>query len=99
MKIQALINLGYTGPASYEDGVLTFQDPSLPRPTDEEIEAEANRLLQEYNRTEYQRKRVREYPKLTMLADALYHQLNGNEQPMQEYMALVQAVKDKYPKK
>lgn len=98
MKIEALINLGYTGPASYQDGVLTFQDPSLPRPSDAEIDAEAERLQKEFDRTEYQRLRVKEYPKLGMLADALYHQMNGNEEPMQEYLALVEAVKQKYPK-
>ena len=98
MKIEALINLGYTGPASYQDGVLIFQDPSLPRPTDAEIDAEAKRLEDEFARAEYQRLRVKEYPKVTQLADALYHQMNGNEEPMQQYLAAVQAVKDKYPK-
>jgi len=38
------------------------------------------------------------YPDLGELADALYHQQNGNNVPMEEYLAKCQAVKDQYPK-
>jgi hypothetical protein len=46
----------------------------------------------------YAEKRAREYPPLDMLADAIYHQAKGDDSKMQEYLAAVQAVKDKYPK-
>jgi hypothetical protein len=97
-QIEALINLGFTGPA-YEDadGNLVFQDDT-PRPSDEEIRKEAERLVQLDKEKEYQLKRVKEYPKLSVLADALFHQANGNDAPMQAYLEAVQAVKDKYPK-
>jgi len=77
---------------------LQWFDESIPKPTKEQIETERARLQAELDATEYQRQRALEYPPLTMLADALYHQQNGDETKMQDYLAAVQAVKDKYPK-
>lgn len=67
-------------------------------PTDEEINAEISRLEAEIQATEYQRKREKEYPPLTELADALYHQQNGDDTKMTAYLAKCEAVKQKYPK-
>lgn len=67
-------------------------------PTDEEINLELSRLQAEYNSKQYQRNRVNEYPPLTELADALYHQQNGDDSKMTAYLAKVDAVKQKYPK-
>jgi hypothetical protein len=46
----------------------------------------------------YRGKRAQEYPNLTDLADAVYWQANGDNTKMQEYLANVAAVKEKYPK-
>jgi len=46
----------------------------------------------------YIAKRVFEYPRLTDLADALYHQSKGDETKMTAYLAKCEAVKQKYPK-
>ena len=46
----------------------------------------------------YKDKRAAEYPPLTELADALYHQQNGDDSKMTAYLAKVDAVKQKYPK-
>ena len=46
----------------------------------------------------YRGKRAQEYPNLTDLADAVYWQANGDSTKMQEYLASVAAVKEKYPK-
>ena len=43
-------------------------------------------------------KRVKEYPPLTDLADALYHQSKGDETKLTAYLAKCEAVKQKYPK-
>jgi hypothetical protein len=48
--------------------------------------------------TDYTQHRIKEYPPLTQLADALYWQQQGDNSKMQQYLAAVQAVKDKYPK-
>lgn len=41
--------------------------------------------------------RAEAYPPLQELADAIVHQQMGDEEPMSEYIAKCQAVKDKYP--
>ena len=46
----------------------------------------------------YIAKRQSEYPPLTDLADALYHQSKGDETKMTAYLAKCEAVKQKYPK-
>jgi hypothetical protein len=46
----------------------------------------------------YKYKRTQEYPPLTDLADALYHQSKGDETKLTAYIAKVEAVKQKYPK-
>jgi hypothetical protein len=46
----------------------------------------------------YISKRVKEYPPLTDLADALYHQSKGDETKLTAYLAKCEAVKQKYPK-
>ena len=62
------------------------------------VSTELARLKAEAKATEYQRKRAPEYPPLTELADALYHQQNGDDSKMTAYLAKVEAVKQKYPK-
>lgn len=62
------------------------------------VNTELNRLQAEFDSKEYQRKRQREYPSLTELADALYHQQNGDDTKMTAYLAKCEAVKQKYPK-
>jgi len=46
----------------------------------------------------YIAKRQAEYPPLTDLADALYHQSKGDETKLTAYLAKCEAVKQKYPK-
>ena len=46
----------------------------------------------------YKYKRAPEYPPLTDLADALYHQSKGDETKLTAYLAKCEAVKQKYPK-
>ena len=67
-------------------------------PTKDEIEAEVARLESEWEAKEYQRLRKPEYPSMDVLADALYWQQQGDNSKMQEYLAAVQQVKNKYPK-
>lgn len=50
------------------------------------------------HKSDYLERRRREYPPLTQLADALYWQQNGDPSKMEEYLAKVAAVKEKYPK-
>ena len=66
-----------------------------PKPTQEELEAEADRLHQVWLNNQYQRDRAKEYPAITDQLDMLYHdKLDGTT----TWQDAVQAVKDKYPK-
>ena len=66
-----------------------------PKPSQEELEAECDRLHQVWLNNQYQRDRVKEYPAITDQLDMLYHdKLDGTT----TWQDAVQAVKDKYPK-
>jgi hypothetical protein len=61
-------------------------------PTKEEVEAEIQRLQEEYEYNQYQRDRKNEYPSIEDQLDLLYHQ--GYEGWKKE----IDEIKNKYPK-
>jgi len=66
---------------------------------DENIVAYNEATVQAYiDAHAYIENRQREYPPLTDLADALYHQSKGDETKLTAYLAKCEAVKQKYPK-
>ena len=66
---------------------------------DENIVAYNEATVQAYiDANAYIAKRQSEYPPLTDLADALYHQSKGDETKLTAYLAKCEAVKTKYPK-
>jgi hypothetical protein len=73
---------------------LEWLDTEQTRPTDAEIAAEITRLQEEYDAKEYARKRAVEYPSIGDQLDALF---KAGAFP-EDMAALIQAVKDKYPK-
>lgn len=97
-KTQALFSLRPGAEWTLRGDDLEWLDTEQTRPTDTEIAAEIIRLQAEYDEQEYARKRAPEYPPLTDLADALYHQSKGDETKLTAYLAKCEAVKQKYPK-
>lgn len=75
-------------------GLEWFDSNEKPKPTQEELEAEADRISNEFDAKEYQRLRQPEYPSIGDQLDALFHA--GVFPP--EMAAQIQAIKDKYPK-
>ena len=66
-----------------------------PKPSQEELEAECDRLHQVWLNNQYQRDRAKEYPPLADQLDMLYwDKVNSTD----NWQQAVQAVKDKYPK-
>ena len=65
------------------------------KPTKDEVEAEAARLQKEWEDTEYQRLRAKEYPDVKEYLDGL---VKGDTEQMQAYIDACLAVKAKYPK-
>ena len=65
------------------------------KPTKEEVEAEIARLQKEWEDTEYQRLRAREYPDFKEYLDGI---VKGDTEQIQSYIDACLSVKTKYPK-
>lgn len=68
------------------------------RPSIGQIETELEVLDALAEENAYKNLRRDEYPPLEDLADAIYWQANGNEEPMSAYLLKCEEVKNKYPK-
>ena len=83
--------------ATYPTAVIIRGDDAFDK--DENIVDYNEATVQAYiDAHTYIAKRQAEYPPLTDLADALYHQSKGDETKMTAYLAKCEAVKQKYPK-
>ena len=71
---------------------LNWISTDIPKPSKEKLEAEVIRLEKEYERNEYQRNRVSEYPSFADQFDLLYH--GGYD----VWKAKIDEIKNKYPK-
>ena len=80
------------------DGLQWLEKPiwegGQKKPTKAEVEAEVARLQQEWEDTEYQRLRAKEYPDVKEYLDGL---VKGDTEQMQAYIDACLAVKAKYP--
>jgi uncharacterized coiled-coil DUF342 family protein len=79
------------GEDHYEN-LIWNNENELPPPTEEEIQAEIERLQAEYEYNQYQRNRASEYPSIQDQLDTLYHQGYDG------WKASIDEVKNKYPK-
>jgi hypothetical protein len=81
------------------DGLQWLEKPvyegGQKKPTQAEVEAEVARLQKEWEDTEYQRLRAKEYPDVKEYLDGL---VKGDTEQMQAYIDACLAVKAKYPK-
>ena len=73
-------------------GLVWHDENELPPPTEEEVQAEIERLQAEYEYNQYQRNRASEYPSIQDQLDVLYHQGYDG------WKARIDEVKNKYPK-
>ena len=74
---------------------LNWISTDKPKPTQEELEAECDRLHQVWLDTQYQRDRAKEYPDFKDYLDGI---VKGDQAQIQTYIDACLAVKDKYPK-
>ena len=74
------------------EGLVWHDDNELPPPTEEEVQAEVERLQAEYEYNQYQRDRAKEYPSIEDQLDALYHQGYDG------WKESINKVKEEYPK-
>lgn len=90
------VNGAFTG--AYTLSNVVWLDAHQTMPSKEEFDEMYEAVRADAIANNYQRKRSSEYPPLTDLADALYHQANGDNTKMEAYLAACEAVKQKYPK-
>jgi hypothetical protein len=74
------------------ENLIWSDENELPPPTEEEVQAEIERLKAEYNNNQYQRDRATAYPSIQDQLDTLYHQGYDG------WKARIDEVKNKYPK-
>jgi hypothetical protein len=81
------------------DGLQWLEKPvwegGQKKPTKAEVEAEVARLQKEWEDTEYQRLRAKEYPDVKEYLDGI---VKGDQEQIQAYIDACLAVKAKYPK-
>jgi hypothetical protein len=79
--------------SNFDYNTLIWSDENeLPPPTEEEVQAEIERLQAEYEYNQYQRDRAIAYPSIKDQLDVLYHQGYDG------WKASINEVKNKYPK-
>ena len=78
---------------------LDWLSTDIPKPSQEELENEMNRLHEIWLKNEYQRQRQPEYPNLADQLDMLWHAIDqGKLDTTSSFYQSLKAVKDKYPK-
>ena len=95
-KLKAILSLvpGAEVLVINENEVVWYK-PSVAPVTEEQIQAEIDRLKAEYAAKQYQRKRAAEYPDFRDYLDGV---VKGDQAQIDGYIAACQAVKEKYPK-
>ena len=94
-KEEALDSLAPKAVWCIDNGVIDWQSPNIPQPTDAEIQAEIARLQAEYDALDYARKRASEYPPIVDYIDGV---VKGDQEQIDNYISKCLAVKAKYPK-
>lgn len=79
---------------------LVWKDTNIPKPTEEELVIEYNRLQEEKIKNEYKQKRQTEYPAIGDQLDMLWHMMDGETIPGKNssWYNIIKEVKDNNPK-
>jgi hypothetical protein len=80
---------------------LVWEDDSITKPTLEQVNAERQRLTDEYNNAEYKRNRASAYPAISDQLDMLYHAIDSDETlktQFADFYTAIKQVKDNNPK-
>ena len=99
MRDQA-IKIAHTDVVTIDDDITAFdKDGNTVTLDEDKIKIELDKLTADYDATEYQRKRVVEYPSVENQLDMLWHAMDdGTLTKVDAFYDINKAVKDKYPK-
>ena len=93
--IDAILSLVPNAEVALTGNHVTWIKPLTSPVSDEEIVEELARLLSEYQRKDYIRKRVNEYPPITDYIDGV---VKGDQAQVDRYVAECLLIKAKHPK-
>lgn len=91
----AIIRLAPNSSFTVYDDKIVWRSEEQGRPTEEQILAEEQKIIAEFEAKSYQRKRAREYPPIAEYLDAV---VKNDQEALQAYIDACNAVKAKYPK-
>lgn len=93
-KVDAILSLCPNAEFIFKNGVITeWHSDNITQPTEEEINAEQDRLQAEYDNEQYKRDRLAEYPAIGEQLDYIFH--NGLDAWKAD---IIQPIKDQFPK-
>jgi hypothetical protein len=94
------IRKAHTDVVTIDDGITAFdKDGNIVTLDEDKITIELDKLTAEYAATEYQRKRIFEYPRVEDQLDMLWHAMDdGTLTKVDAFYDANKVVKDKYPK-
>lgn len=94
-KVAAILSLVPNAQVVMSGDIVQWLNPSESPVSDDQINAELDRLVQMHQADEYKRKRAQEYPDFRDYLDGV---VKNDQQQIQAYIDACAAVKSKYPK-
>ena len=93
-KTEAILSLLPNARFAMVDSTITVWEDDRPQPTDDEIDAELNRLQAEYDSQAYARSRKQEYDKLNQWEMQFDDQRDGTS----TWVDSINEIKERFPK-
>ena len=93
-KTEAILSLLPNARFAMVDSTITVWEDDRPQPTDDEIDAELNRLQAEYDSLSYARSRKQEYDKLNQWE----MQFDDNRDGTSTWVDSINEIKSQFPK-
>ena len=93
-KTEAILSLLPNARFAMVDSTITVWEDDRPQPTDDEIDAELNRLQAEYDSLSYARSRKQEYDKLPQFE----MQFDDNRDGTTTWVDSINEIKERFPK-
>ena len=93
-KTEAILSLLPNARFAMVDSTITVWEDDRPQPTDDEIDAELNRLQAEYDSLSYARSRKQEYDKLPQFE----MQFDDNRDGTSTWVDSINKIKERFPK-
>ena len=83
----------------FDPNTIEWFSADIPRPSNEEIVAEMQRLTEDWGNQYYKLERGREYPQVEEQLDMMWHAMDADEtKRIEPFYSSIKEIKEKYPK-